>query len=435
MADTVLLRKVYALDSNTGLFISSNRILLTDGKGGTNWLPLISSLTVVGGGVIGDLPSTLSTTSSLLQSSIQEISSLWSTTSGLQSNISSITPGNVTPSNLTSTVTGLSDSGYISSTQLISSLSSLGTFGYVSSLSLTSTVTGLANIGYISSTQLISSLDALGSTYISSASLASSLTSTQTGLGTLGYISSSWLTSTLDNLGLYQTISTGYVSTATLNSTVTSLLARPVSFNTVNSCTVNSASTVVISNATNLYYTSSFYIAMSSFYFSTCAVTGSVASNVGAVISNTSNMVFSTATFNLNTFTPLLNSNSRVTLEYSPTFVFSAPFLTGAANPTNLTMISQIYYAGNSMKAVSTANLFYNPNPVANVSSVFQPQIKITLPSNIVQTMLANSNSQFFHQIQGGYAGGSYTGGFATSNFTVFNPTSSIFISVQNNVP
>ena len=71
--------------------------------------------------------------------------------------------------------------GYISTSQLTSSLVGLGTFGYISTSQLTSTVTGLGNI------------------YLSS--FNTNFTSTVTGLGTAGYISSSQLTSTVTGLG------------------------------------------------------------------------------------------------------------------------------------------------------------------------------------------------------------------------------------------
>lgn len=69
---------------------------------------------------------------------------------------------------LQSTISGLATSGYISSSQLVST-----TIGLVDHLELQSTFAGLGTVGYISSSQL-----------------ASSLQSTVRGLGTIGYISS-----------------------------------------------------------------------------------------------------------------------------------------------------------------------------------------------------------------------------------------------------
>ncbi len=432
MSDTVILRKVYAVNSNTGTFLSTNQLLNPDGKGGTTWMPIISSLTVAGGPIVGDLPSTLSTTSSLVYSSLTQISSLWSTTNALSTALYSLSPGNVDPADLVSTVNGLGNAGYISSSSLSNALTStvtgLGNVTYISSASLTSTVTGLGTIGYVSTSWINSTIAGLGSVYISSQSLASSLTSSVNALGTVGYISTSWLTSTVNGLG-----SIGYVSTASLDSTTTSLLTRPVNFNSVSDVTINAASTVVISSATNVYYTSSFYMALSSFYNSTITVTGSVQSNIGATIASSSNMVFSTAVFNLSNISPLLGSNSRVTVEFQPTFIFSAPFTTGVTNPLNLTLTTQVAFGTvANIKTPSTANLLYTFVTSASQSTIFQPYIKFSLPSNIVQTMLSNSNTFLMHQITGGFAAGPYTGGFATSNFTVLCPTSSIMLSLQN---
>lgn len=445
MSDTVILRKVYALNSNTGLFLSTNQSLFTDGKGGTTWMPIISSLTVAGGSVIGDLPSTISTISTQLWSSFGEISSLYSTTNALSTAIYNVTPGNVDPVDLISTVDGLGDSGYISSTQLastvthlsfetVSTVSSLGTLGYVSTSWLDSTITGLGDLSYISSLSLgssiTSSVNSLGTVgYVSSASL----TSTVTGLGNVGYISSTQLASTLNNLGNYIAANNGYISTASLQSTTTFLLSRPVSFNTVDNATINSASTVNITTATNVYYGSSFYLGMSSFYNSSISVTGSVQSNINAYVSSSSNIWFSTAIFNLSNTSPLLGSNSRVTIEFQPTFIFSAPFQSGTSYPLNVTLTTQLAFGATSnLMTTSTANLLYSHLTYSYLSTVFQPYIKFTLPSNVVQNMLSNSNTFMMHQITGGFAGGGNTSGFALSNFSVFCPTSSIFLSIQN---
>ena len=97
---------------------------------------------------------------------------------------------------LASTVAGLGSAGYVSSTQLTSSLIGLASIGYVSSTQLTSSLVGLASIGYVSSTQLTSSLVGLGSIrYISSTQLTSSLV----GLASIGYVSSTQLFSSLAN--------------------------------------------------------------------------------------------------------------------------------------------------------------------------------------------------------------------------------------------
>lgn len=102
----------------------------------------------------------------------------------------------VSSTQLTSSLVGLASMSYISSTQLTSSLIGLASMSYISSTQLTSSVVGLASIGYVSSTQLTSSLVGLASIgYVSSTQLTSSLV----GLASIGYVSSTQLFSSLAN--------------------------------------------------------------------------------------------------------------------------------------------------------------------------------------------------------------------------------------------
>ena len=113
---------------------------------------------------------------------------------------------------LASTVAGLGTSRYVSSTQLTSSLVGLASMSYISSTQLTSSLIGLASMSYISSTQLTSSLVGLASIgYVSSTQLTSSLV----GLASIGYVSSTQLTSSLVGLA-----SIGYVSSTQLFSSL-----------------------------------------------------------------------------------------------------------------------------------------------------------------------------------------------------------------------
>ena len=139
-------------------------------------------------------------------------------------NISTLFIGNSNISSLfVSTSQGLASIGYISSTQLTSSLVGLGSLGYISAatlystvnMALASTVAGLGTARYVSSTQLTSSLVGLASmSYISSTQLTSSLI----GLASMSYISSTQLTSSLVGLA-----SIGYVSSTQLTSSLVGL--------------------------------------------------------------------------------------------------------------------------------------------------------------------------------------------------------------------
>ena len=137
---------------------------------------------------------------------------------------------------LRSTVQGLGNAGYISTSAFRSSLTStvqgLGSAGYVSTAtlrsSLTSTVQGLGSAGYVSTsfmTNYVTSAVANAGTsgnYVSVPTLTLTLNTTVAGLGTQGYVSTSYLvnyvTNALNNVGT----SGNYVSTPTLDLALTS---------------------------------------------------------------------------------------------------------------------------------------------------------------------------------------------------------------------
>jgi hypothetical protein len=95
---------------------------------------------------------------------------------------------------------------------------------FVSTLSLQSTVQGLGSFGYISSSQLFSTVTGLGGTPIVLSNLVSTslLASTVASLGTLGYISTLSLQSTVQGLTA-KLGSAGYISSLSLQSTVNAL--------------------------------------------------------------------------------------------------------------------------------------------------------------------------------------------------------------------
>ena len=132
---------------------------------------------------------------------------------------------------ITSSIIGLGTFGYISSSQLISTVTGLGDI-YISSAgagqtAITSSIIGLGTFRYISSSQLISTVTGLGDIYISSAGAGqTAITSTIIGLGTFGYISSSQLTSTVRTLGTL-----GYISSSQLTSTITGWSGIPANKN------------------------------------------------------------------------------------------------------------------------------------------------------------------------------------------------------------
>jgi len=447
MSDSIVLRKVYALNSNTGLFLSANQLLLTDGKGGTQWAPLISSLTSVGGPIIGDLPSTFSTISSQLYQQSNAIVDLQNTVATQQ--LSSIGPLVI------STTIGLGTIGYISSSQLFSTVNGLGNL-YPSTASLLSTVTGLGNAGYVSSTTLQSNLQStvigLGESqyvstsflntaltssfiglggapfrYISSFTLAASLQSTVNGLGRVngangGYISTTSVWSTVDGLG-----SLNYVSSTQLISTTNFLLNRPVSFDSASNVYITTASTVNFTNVGSVFF-------RSTFTNSSLGLIGTVGTEYNAVMSNTSNMIFSTASFNLSSVSSFISSTSKITLEYTPTLLFSK--LAASANQAAVLPISTFLQydttivsgmATNFMVVIPGSNT-YNTTLKAT-STVFQQPIKFEIPLGAFTNKLT-SNYTFVHMIPNGVSADT----LANSNVTAYYSKTgqSAFISVFN---
>lgn len=77
------------------------------------------------------------------------------------SSINGAALGNITTGNVISTVTGLGSAGYISTLSLVSTTRGLQTTGFLSSLNLLSTVQGLGSAGYVSTLSLVSTTSSL----------------------------------------------------------------------------------------------------------------------------------------------------------------------------------------------------------------------------------------------------------------------------------
>jgi len=251
--NSIVLRTVYALDPKTGGYLNSNQMLLTDGLGGTKWVDSISTLIISGGPIFNNFASSINYFSSSIYNTNVSLSSIsthmYNAISTLSTAISQTLPGSISQSNLISTVSGLGTSGYLSTqsiysiinsnsaqgqvsgasvstivyslnsnyniydistttsylqTSTISSIGGLGTLGYISTANLLSTVRGLGSSGYVSSGHITSTIRGLGSLgYISSGTTISSIQ----GLGTLGYVSSLDIVSSIVGLG-----TVGYIS-------------------------------------------------------------------------------------------------------------------------------------------------------------------------------------------------------------------------------
>jgi len=470
MSDTIVLRKVFALDSNTGLFISPGSILLTNGSGGTYWSPLIPSLTAIGGPVIGDLPSTISTFSTSIIVNTSTISYL--STTFLES-VCSL--GAIIDSKTASMYTaGLGSLGYISSLTLNSTIAGLGTAGYVSTASLCSTVAGLGqiyissidnsntfntlgNAGFISVPSLCSTVAGLGQIYISSINAPVSFTSTVEGLGTAGYVSTKSLCSTVAGLGTTGYISTqslcstvdglstfGYTTNLQLNSTAISLsnLKTNIRFDNVTSVTVIGGSNT-FSDITNFVYRSTFY--QSSIIYSGADVGTQMRANLtnpsGGTNLNLLDMEFSTATLRLDAFSSfIIAGNSRITLDIYPTLTFSK-LGAGATNPVILPMSTILKYGSqtllrettvtNYLYAGNTCNMFQSG--YVDSSNIFNQPIKIIIPKTT--TLQYAQPYTLYHYMPSSINNGSLQNALHSNYITpYFGSTGSVFVTVQNSL-
>ena len=433
MSNTVILRKIYAFDSNTGLPISTNNVLLTDGQGGTNWISLNSALTVACGSSIGNLPSTLSTISTQIWTLQADISSL---SSAVTLNYG----GQVTATQLTSSITGLGSSGYTSTATLNNALTSTATS---LTSNLTSSVIGLGSSGYVSSSQLQSTVNGLGTWYIST-SFLDTIPSTIDGLGNvgyisstqlqssinslseLGYISSSQLTSTVNNLG-----SVGYVSSASLVSTTNALssLIRNMVFGTTGQVFVYPNATATFLNASNVVY-------LSSFLYSSLTLQGNYNTTLTANVLNNSNLLFTTASFDLNPYKPYITSNSRISIELYPTLVFASLGI-GATQPGLLPLSTMLMYNHTSsfvgqntsyLLAQNQANAYFTGTITA--SNIFTTPMRFEVSPNTVGFSTLYS---IVHYMPGGRAFTPYENALSNENvLPLYTSTASAFISVQN---
>jgi hypothetical protein len=416
-----LFRSLLAVDPITNFPISTSYILSTDGIGNISWQNSLYNLSSYGQN-IGYLPSTINMLTSYM------------------SNISSgVLPGSLSTPNLTSTVTGLGTTGYISSQTFYSTIDGLGSLGYISSallgstiqglgtyayistLSLNSTVQGLGTAGYVSSSSLRSSLVGLGNLgYVSSASLTSSLN----GLATLGYVSTSGVLNLFSNLGLF------YVSTASLVSTTTYILSSMVSSvkdildNNTNFYLNNANALVIGGNNVSVYISTlssaSFY---NSFYNSSIKYSG--CNNSFNAFSNTNDLFISSLDLQLSNFSNYINPTSQITVDMYPNIIL--PSLDPNWNPKLVHISTVVAFSNTFVKTHNTKYMVLNNN----ASNLFQTPIRLNLYGSDINSNYT-SRYKVLHRFVDiiNYSG---SGGIGSSNVTLsFDSTTSYYLSIQN---
>jgi len=424
MSDSIVLRKVYAVDQITGQVLTNGQVLVTDGSGGTVWTPLLASQLTVNPTQLISTVNGLGTAGFVSTPTLNY--SLTSTVTGLGSSgyISTATM----MSTIRSSIQGLGSAGYVSTltlySTLISTVNGLGSIGYVSTLTLQSTlistVNGLGSIGYVSTLSMNSSISgALANlstqgTYVTPAGLTSATQTIQTSFGSIGYVSTATLNfvvnSTIVGLGTFGYVSTptmnsiitstvtglgsiGYVSTPTMISSISSAVIwlqnnLPIGGNTtggsgpggavtledlVSSLATDSrvksyvrfdtVTTAIISpGATASFINSPTIVYVSTFFNQSIPFTGNVN---GAQIQGyqpplTNDLVFSTASINLSTFSSFINISTIITLDIYPSFAFTK-LGTGATNVA-LLPISTILQYGNTIASAPFTSYLYAGN-------------------------------------------------------------------------
>ena len=247
-----------------------------------------------------------------LHSTTQQIatSNIPSTVTGIVASLVSTT-SNIATYNIPSTIAGLGTYGYVSSTGLHSTTQQIATSnipstvtGIVVSLvsttsnivlfNIPSTIAGLGTYGYVSSSQLASTVCSL-LTYISSFIDPTELTSSVIGLATSGIVSTSGMLSTIAGLGTYGYVSstglhstTQQIATSNIPSTVTGIVASLVS-TTSNIVLFNIPST--IAGLGTYGYVSSTGLHSTTQQIATSNIPSTVTGIVASLVSTTSNIV------------------------------------------------------------------------------------------------------------------------------------------------
>jgi hypothetical protein len=480
--DLLILRSLFALDPNTGQPISTTFLLTTDGIGGLTWLDPFDILSTAGGasGVVGYLPSTLSTffANDLFFSTAISTFSTTMTTQFLSATVSLfdlIEAGGIQPTSFISTVEGLGTAGYVSSSQLVSTtdfifdperyissgnlistvaginsgflfatqesltstLEGAGTFGYISSsqlissiagLQLESTLSGLGTLGYISDLTFLSGINNLGSLgYVSSPTFHSTIEGLGTlgylssfeALGTLGYVSSLTLQSSVAGLG-----TSGYVSSTQLASTVAYLqdtLSNQIQIDRAPGSVNIFNSVVHFCTATNVFL-------ISSFVFSSLTYEGEMGNLVAW--SNANDMAFSTAVVRFDNFSSFIDSNSRVFLDIYPTFAFSE-LNTGALSYSLLPISTFLSYGTSNIFETTVTGTLVATNKTAGFTNFYQQALKMQIPGSIIS---GNYNDQYIlnHYMPDSLTNLTFPGLRSNDVFVQYSSTNSLFVSVQN---
>lgn len=317
----------------------------------------LSSLsTVLGQSYISSgiyIPQLQSTVQGLATSGFLSTTQLQSTVIGLGSAQYVSTPSLVSttawfqdPSRFVSTGALVSTtSALLGGSNLLSTVAGLGTIGYISSASLRSTIISTTNA--FSTFAYSTFLSSMYQTFISTGQLISTVSS----LGSLGYVSSSGLASTV---AWFQDPSR-YVSTGALVSTTAGISTNVrTTFYIDSGGNFNIlGGTAIVSSAASVVFLSTFVIS-SLTYQGVNGVT-TATRYPDATLGN--HMFFSTAKIRFDNFSSYILTNSRINLQLNPTLVFPR-LNTGATTYSLFPMSTLIAYSNTYLTPQVTTGVF-----------------------------------------------------------------------------
>ena len=215
---------------------------------------------------------------------------------------------------------------------------------------------------------------------------------------------------------LYSTAT--YISTGSLVSTTKGLKD---SFFVVNANNVYIVGgTAVISSTSNVIYISTFL---------NSSITYSGTNGTTTATGTAAQLEFSSAFLKFDTFSSYINSNTRITIDYYPTFLFSYLGLP-SSNPVPIYMSTFVKF-GTNYFSTQIANSVFWPTEYTYSNSYTTPG-KLTLPgSNVLNAGYVNPYV-LNHNVPNGVTQG-VTQGFFNSNVSVFfGSTNSLFLSIVN---
>lgn len=393
---------------------------------------------------------------------------------------------------LKSTNKGLGTIGYVSSSGISFSFANVGSTGdYISTKNLTSSFNGLSNLGYVNQFQYLSAFStnytiyptptvlntSLRSTtqgviqyapYISSLSMTSSIVSTTKGTFTQAseyYIQDPLLITTLQStsIGMFEYTAEmyKYISTASLNSTLISTVGHLANINYISSASLissltstlngipflNSASLASTIDGSNEYLrtyqlqsTVQFYEGWRGVFTSSIPYQGtspyeSLDWHISSVELDPSNYnlygQFSTmSSFLLASFSPYVRDQSKVVLEYLPSFITSA--IDPMASGYKYNIITELRHTENTKQV---DNSFYTTcNYLQTNSNLFNDKITLAFSGSEFRNFY-DKPLTFFHSIEfiGSNESGNYTYFFNQQKFTNLTPQkNSLFVSIYN---